>query len=97
MQHRRLCGANKRLADQAKEPWNGRKKGNTMVYLPVSQVSVEGASRRSRFAALADWSAALVRTLGAAIRVSQAVESHRDADPGDLKILGIPGPLPRVR
>jgi hypothetical protein len=68
-----------------------------MVYLPVSHVTAEGAPRRSRLAAIADRAVALFRTLGAAIRVSQAVESRREADPADLNILGIRGPLPRVR
>jgi hypothetical protein len=66
-----------------------------MVDLSVSHVGV--GEPRSRLRAIAAWVGILFRSFGAASRVAGALESGRDADPADLAILGIRGPLPPVR
>ncbi len=64
-----------------------------MVSLPLSRPAPRTAS--GRLVILAGRVAACFEILGAAVRVSQAVESRADADPADLLTLGINRPLPR--
>ena len=67
----------------------------------VSLTVAHPAPRRSRFAEtrfgkFGAHLAGLFEILGAAIRVSQAVESRRDPHRDDLLTLGITKPLPKV-
>ena len=67
-----------------------------MTALPVSHPAPRpyGFARKVRL--VAGHIASFFEIIGAAIRVSQAVESRRDADAEDLLTLGIDRPLPKV-
>ena len=67
----------------------------------VTLTATHPAPRRSRFAEtrfgkFGACMAGLFEILGAAIRVSQAVESRHEPDRDDLLTLGITRPLPKV-
>lgn len=68
-----------------------------MVSLPVTDLAPRpGDFTETRIAAFRRRVADFFEILGAAIRVSQAVESRRDPDRDDLQTLGINRPLPKV-
>jgi len=68
-----------------------------MVSLPVTHLSARsGDFTETRFARLRARVAEFFEILGAAVRVSQAVESRRDPDRDDLLALGINRPLPKI-
>ena len=66
-----------------------------MVSLPVGHIA-SPPRQSSRFGKFRDQVADFFEILGAAVRVSQAVESRRDPEPADLLTLGITKPLPKV-
>ena len=62
-----------------------------MAYVSIPHAEHRPRTRSTTF--FADCGAAL-GMFGAAVRVSGAVRQHRQPDARDLKILGIPHPLP---
>jgi hypothetical protein len=65
-----------------------------MVYMPASETAhVE--TRASAGPSLIERIVGFFSLMGAAIRVARAVESHRNADVADLRVLGITSKLPR--
>jgi hypothetical protein len=69
-----------------------------MTALPVSQLAPpsHGFAGKRRLGKFGAHIATFFEIIGAAIRVSQAVESRRDADTADLRSLGIDRPLPKL-
>ena len=68
-----------------------------MVYLPVSHLAPRPGERAntSRLARITAAIGAFFEILGAAIRVTRAVESRHNPDREDLRTLGINQPLPK--
>ena len=68
-----------------------------MVSLPVSHFAPRPGehAKASRVARIAAALADFFEILGAAIRVTRAVESRHDPDRDDLRTLGIDRPLPK--
>ena len=68
-----------------------------MVSLPVTHLAPRpGDSTETPFGKFRTRVADFFEILGAAVRVSQAVESRRDPDRDDLLTLGINRPLPKT-
>jgi hypothetical protein len=64
----------------------------------MAQTSTLGsAPRGSALSAAVAEIGAFLAILGAAIRVSAAVEAGREPEKGDVSLLGIKGSLPRIR
>jgi len=66
-----------------------------MVDLPVSNLSSTPVRPGFRIADAVSHLSGFFAQMGAAVRVSRAVEAHRTPNPADLRILGIDAPLPR--
>ena len=68
-----------------------------MVSLPVSHLAPRPGehANRSRLARMATALGDFFEILGAAIRVTRALESRHDPDRDDLRTLGINQPLPK--
>jgi hypothetical protein len=66
-----------------------------MVDLPVSNLSPTPARPSFRIADAIGTISGFFAQIGAAARVSRAVEARRAPNPADLRILGIDAPLPR--
>ena len=68
-----------------------------MVSLPVSHLTPRpgGHANTSRLARISAAIGEFFGILGAAIRVTRAVESRHDPDRDDLRTLGIDRPLPK--
>lgn len=83
---------------RVKKLTNSQTKDKKMVSLPLSHThSHSGASARSTLASFGIAVVDFFELLGASARVSQAMESRRAPRTADLRILGIEGPLPRLR
>jgi hypothetical protein len=64
----------------------------------MAQTSTLGSEPRgSAFSAAVTEVGAFFAILTAAIRVSAAVDGGREPEKGDMSLLGIKGPLPRIR
>lgn len=69
-----------------------------MVSLPLPNTPARsGSSARSTLASFGLAVVDFFELLGASARVSQAMESRREPRADDLRILGIEGPLPKLR
>ena len=66
-----------------------------MVSLPIAHLA-SPPRPRARFGKFGEYVADFFEILGAAVRVSQAVEARRDPERIDLLTLGITKPLPKV-
>jgi hypothetical protein len=67
-----------------------------MSTLSITNVASD-TGRSPRFARIAAHLLAFMEAFGAARRLAIAAEMNRPANPADLKILGVNGPLPRTR
>jgi hypothetical protein len=67
-----------------------------MSTLSVTNVAGD-TGRPTRFSRIAAHVLAFMEAFGAARRLAIAAEMNRPADPADLRILGVNGPLPRTR